>query len=110
HGLMSSPEAWDNAMNDLRGDPELRKRYQFWMFFYSTGNPILASGARFRKSLSDLRAQLDPEGKDPPFDRMVRIGHSMGGLLSRLAIASSAKLSGTRPPRSHPSRSRWMPS
>ncbi len=44
HGLMSSPEAWDNAMNDLRGDPELRKRYQFWMFFYSTGNPILASG------------------------------------------------------------------
>ena len=91
HGLMSSPEAWDNAMNDLRGDPELRKRYQFWMFFYSTGNPILASGARFRKSLSDLRAQLDPERKDPAFDRMVLIGHSMGGLLSRLAIASSGQ-------------------
>ena len=91
HGLMSSPEAWDNAMNDLRGDPELRKRYQFWMFFYSTGNPILASGARFRKSLSDLRAQLDPEGKDPAFDRMVLIGHSMGGLLSRLAIARSGQ-------------------
>jgi len=91
HGLMSSPEAWDNAMNDLRGDPELRKRYQFWMFFYSTGNPILASGARFRKSLSDLRTQLDPEGKDAAFDRMVLIGHSMGGLLSRLAIASSGQ-------------------
>jgi pimeloyl-ACP methyl ester carboxylesterase len=78
-------------MNDLRGDPELRKRYQFWMFFYSTGNPILASGARFRKSLSDLRTQLDPEGKDAAFDRMVLIGHSMGGLLSRLAIASSGQ-------------------
>ena len=91
HGLMSSPEAWDNAMNDLRGDPELRKRYQFWMFFYSTGNPILASGARFRKSLNDLRAELDPERKDPAFDRMVLIGHSMGGLLSRLAIASSGQ-------------------
>jgi pimeloyl-ACP methyl ester carboxylesterase len=91
HGLMSSPEAWDNAMNDLRGDPELRKRYQFWMFFYSTGNPILASGARFRKSLCDLRAQLDPERKDPAFDRMVLIGHSMGGLLSRLAITSSGQ-------------------
>ena len=65
HGLMSSPEAWDNAINELRGDPELRKRYQFWMFFYSTGNPILASGARFRKSLNDLRTELDPESKDP---------------------------------------------
>ena len=91
HGLMSSPEAWDNAINDLRGDPELRKRYQFWLFFYSTGNPILASGARFRKSLNDLRVQLDPEKHDQAFDRMVLIGHSMGGLLSRLAISSSGQ-------------------
>ncbi len=91
HGLMSSPEAWDNAMNDLRGDPELRKRYQFWMFFYSTGNPILASAARFRKSLSELRTQLDPEHADPAFDQMVLIGHSMGGLLSRLAITNSGQ-------------------
>ena len=45
HGLMSSPAAWTNAMNELRGDPEFRKRYQFWMYFYSTGNPLLASGA-----------------------------------------------------------------
>ena len=47
--------------------------------------------ARFRKSLNDLRAELDPERKDPAFDRMVLIGHSMGGLLSRLAIASSGQ-------------------
>jgi pimeloyl-ACP methyl ester carboxylesterase len=91
HGLMSSPEAWTNAMNDLRGDPELRKRYQFWMFFYSTGNPILASAARFRKAVNDVRAQLDPQCQDPAFDRMVLIGHSMGGLLSRLAISSSGQ-------------------
>ncbi|MFO0888796.1 MAG: alpha/beta fold hydrolase [Isosphaeraceae bacterium] len=92
HGLMSSPEAWDNAMNDLRGDPELRKHYQFWMFFYSTGNPILASGARFRKALHEIREELDPDRKDPAFDRMVLIGHSMGGLLSRLAISNSGQI------------------
>jgi pimeloyl-ACP methyl ester carboxylesterase len=92
HGLMSSPEAWTNAINDLRGDPELRKRYQFWMFFYSTGNPILASAARFRKALSDVRAGLDPEAADPAYDRMVLIGHSMGGLLSRLAMTSSGQI------------------
>jgi pimeloyl-ACP methyl ester carboxylesterase len=91
HGLMSSPEAWDNAINELRGDPELRKRYQFWMFFYSTGNPILASGARFRKALNELRTQLDPEEQDPAFDHMMLIGHSMGGLLSRLSISSSGQ-------------------
>jgi pimeloyl-ACP methyl ester carboxylesterase len=91
HGLMSSPEAWDNAVNDLRGDPELRKRYQFWLFFYSTGNPILASAGRFRKALDDLRTQFDPERKDPAFDRMILIGHSMGGLLSRLAISTSGQ-------------------
>ena len=92
HGLMSSPAAWTNAMNDLRGDPELRKRYQFWMFFYSTGNPLLASGARFRKALGDLRAELDPEHQDPAFDHMVLIGHSMGGLMSRLAISRSGQI------------------
>ena len=92
HGLMSSPAAWTNAMNDLRGDPELRKRYQFWMFFYSTGNPLLASGARFRKALGDLRTGLDPEHQDPAFDHMVLIGHSMGGLMSRLAISRSGQI------------------
>jgi pimeloyl-ACP methyl ester carboxylesterase len=91
HGLMSSPEAWTNAMNDLRGNPELRKRYQFWMFFYSTGNPLLASGARFRKALNEIRSELDPGRQDPAFDRMVLIGHSMGGLLSQLAISRSGQ-------------------
>jgi pimeloyl-ACP methyl ester carboxylesterase len=92
HGLMSSPAAWTNAMNDLRGDPELRRRYQFWMFFYSTGNPLLASGARFRKALGDLRLQLDPDHQAPAFDRMILIGHSMGGLMSRLAISESGQV------------------
>ncbi len=91
HGLMSSPEAWTNAMNDLRGNPELRKRYQFWMFFYSTGNPLLASGARFRKALNEMRSELDPGRQDPAFDRMVLVGHSMGGLLSQLAISKSGQ-------------------
>lgn len=89
HGLMSSPGGWANAMNELRGDPELRKRYQFWMFFYSTGNPILDSAARLRESLLAIRSEFDPEGRDPALDDMVLIGHSMGGILSRLMISRS---------------------
>jgi len=89
HGLMSSPDAWTNAMNELRGDPELRKRYQFWMFFYSTGNPILTSAARLRSSLVSIRDELDPGARDPAMDRMVVIGHSMGGVLTRLMVSDS---------------------
>jgi len=89
HGLMSSPGAWTNAINELRGDPELRKRYQFWMFFYSTGNPILTSAARLRQSLISIRDEFDPEAKDPALDDMVVIGHSMGGILSRLMVSDS---------------------
>ncbi len=89
HGLNSSPEAWTNAMNELRGDPELRKRYQFWLFFYSSGNPILLSASRLRTSLNEIREQFDPQGRDPAFRQSVVIGHSMGGLLSRLIVSSS---------------------
>ena len=89
HGLMSSPLGWANAMNELRGDPELRKRFQFWMFFYSTGNPLLASGARLRQALQTIHEEFDPRDEDPAFDHMLVVGHSMGGLLSRLMISSS---------------------
>ncbi|APW61406.1 esterase/lipase family protein [Paludisphaera borealis] len=89
HGLMSSPLAWANAMNELRGDPELRKRYQFWMFFYSTGNPILASGARLRLALKTVHDEFNPNDEDPAFDHMLVVGHSMGGVLSRLMMSSS---------------------
>ena len=91
HGLASSPLAWAQAVNELRGDPEIRKRYQFWLFYYTTGNPILSSAARFREAINDVRQEFDPEHLDPALDRMVLVGHSMGGLLSRLALVSSGQ-------------------
>ncbi len=89
HGLGSSPRAWLQDMNELRGDPELRRRYQFWLFFYPSGNPYIHSAMVFRESLNAARARFDPGHNDPAFDRMVLVGHSMGGLLSKLAVQSS---------------------
>lgn len=89
HGLMSSPLAWTNAMNDLRGDPALRERYQFWMFFYSTGNSIAKSAALLRHSLAEVQQEFDPAGNNPTFNQTVLVGHSMGGLLARIAVSSS---------------------
>ncbi len=88
HGLMSSPATWAGMFNDLRGDPVLRKRYQFWFFMYPTGLPIGYSTHLLRQQLNAVRAYLDPNAENPNFNRMVLIGHSMGGLLSRGMVQS----------------------
>lgn len=89
HGLGSSPMAWGRVVNELRGDPALRSRYQFWMYMYPTGNPFMLSAAELRRALAEARDAVDPDHSDPAYDQMVLIGHSMGGLLSKLAIAES---------------------
>ena len=40
HGLWSSPITWMEMFNDLRGDPELERNYQFWFYLYPTGQPF----------------------------------------------------------------------
>src|SRR5262249_23935727 len=41
HGLLGSPLTWAPMYNDLQADPEVRRRFQFWLYFYPTGNPYL---------------------------------------------------------------------
>lgn len=89
HGLGSSPMAWGKVVNELRGDPALRSRYQFWMYMYPTGIPFMLSAADLRRALAEARDAVDPDHSDPAYDQMVLIGHSMGGLLSKLVIAES---------------------
>jgi pimeloyl-ACP methyl ester carboxylesterase len=84
HGLLSSPLVWTTMFNDLRADPTLRKHFQFWFYLYPTSNPYLATAADLRKDLDRLRSELDPDGRDPCLDQMVFVGHSMGGLVSKL--------------------------
>ncbi len=84
HGLLSSPLTWAPMYNDLLADPVLRDRFQFWVYFYPTGNPYLATAANLRGDLARLRKALDPDGRDAALDEMVFVGHSMGGLISRL--------------------------
>ncbi len=89
HGLLSSPLTWMPVFNDLRADPELRQRFQFWFYFYPTGDPYIATAADLRRDLEGLRADLDPDHKDAALDRMVLVGHSMGGLISKLLTVDS---------------------
>ncbi len=84
HGTASNIGNWAEMFNMLLADPEIRERMQLWFFQYPTGLPIPISAASLRTALKDVVATVDPEGTDPALKRMVIIGHSQGGLLTKL--------------------------
>ncbi len=88
HGLISDPNDWRFLHNALLADPEIRRRYQFWAFYYPTSMAVPWSSTRLRQSLAHLHERMNPGGRNPNFNHMVLIGHSMGGLLSRMQIVS----------------------
>jgi hypothetical protein len=89
HGTASSPARWAEMANELLGDPNIAARYQLWFFIYNSGNPIALSAMKLRESLSSAVADLDPAGKDPALQKMVVIGHSQGGLLTKMTVVDS---------------------
>ena len=89
HGLWSTPMTWLEMFNDLRAQPEIRNNYQFWFYLYPTGQPFWISAAQFRDDLNSMRADLDPQHAAIALDQMVLVGHSMGGLVSRMQTIES---------------------
>jgi pimeloyl-ACP methyl ester carboxylesterase len=92
HGIWSTPITWVRMFNDLRSIPAIRQNYQFWFYFYPTGQPFVLSAAQLRDELAEIRGLLDPQRRQPALDRLVLIGHSMGGLISRLQTVDSGNL------------------
>jgi pimeloyl-ACP methyl ester carboxylesterase len=89
HGLWSSPITWMEIYNDLRSDPLVREHYQFWFYMYPTGQPFWLSATQMREDLALMRRELDPTRRYPALDQMVLVGHSMGGLVSKLQTVES---------------------
>ncbi len=89
HGLWSSPLTWMPMFNDLRSFRELRKNYQFWFYQYPTGQPFWVSATQLRADLQAMRRDLDPKYQHRVLDQMVLVGHSMGGLVSRMQTIES---------------------
>ena len=84
HGLQSTPVTWVPLVNTIWADPILRRNYQVWVFSYPSGYPIPYSALL-------LRRELDALNKTSPNHRpIVLVGHSMGGILSRLMITDSS--------------------
>jgi len=93
HGTASSAGRWAEMLNVLQNDPIISARYEFWFFSYDTGNAIVYSSMLLRDALTSAVKLQDPEGKDPGLKQMVVIGHSQGGLLTKMtAIHSGSTL------------------
>jgi pimeloyl-ACP methyl ester carboxylesterase len=83
HGLADTPATWIPMLNALRGDPDIRRRYQFWFYSYPSGYPYPYSAAILRHELDAVFRRF------PARKPIVLIGHSMGGMISRLMITDS---------------------
>jgi pimeloyl-ACP methyl ester carboxylesterase len=67
----------------LVADPEIRRRYQFWVYSYPSGYPYPYSAMLLRHDLDGI-ARAFPDHKS-----VVLVGHSMGGLICRLMVTDA---------------------
>lgn len=82
HGLASSAATFNNLVNRLMADPDIRNRYQFWYFNYPSGTAWTQNATQYRQTIENARRMLDPDHRNANWDKMVVIGHSMGGLIT----------------------------
>jgi pimeloyl-ACP methyl ester carboxylesterase len=83
HGLQDTPVAWVPMVNALWADPALRRNYQVCVFNYPSGYPVQYSALLLRRELHALDRTF------PDHRPIVLVGHSMGGIISRLMITDS---------------------
>jgi pimeloyl-ACP methyl ester carboxylesterase len=83
HGLMDSPATWTPMINHLRADEQIRRNYQFWFYSYPSGYPYPYSASILRRELDEIQKRF------PLQKKMVLIGHSMGGCISRLLLTDT---------------------
>jgi triacylglycerol esterase/lipase EstA (alpha/beta hydrolase family) len=86
HGLVSSPDAFKNMINELAPEPWFRERYQIWLYNYPTGTPWIYNSLKFRKLMGEACDYARSKGGGETLDEMVIVGHSMGGLLARSSV------------------------
>ena len=54
HGTASSPVRWAELFNEISNDPVVGGRYQFWLYQYNSGQPILYSAMLLRRALRNV--------------------------------------------------------
>jgi pimeloyl-ACP methyl ester carboxylesterase len=85
HGMLGSPGNWSVMLEGLSADPTVHGHFQLLTFRYDSLRPIPESGQKLLAALGEARRRFDPEGCDPSFEKVVLVGHSMGGLVAKAA-------------------------
>jgi pimeloyl-ACP methyl ester carboxylesterase len=85
HGLQDTSATWMPMFNALLDDPEIRDAYQFWFFTYPSGYPYPYSAGLLRHDLDEFDKAF------PDHKPIVMVGHSMGGLLTRMMLTDSGQ-------------------
>ena len=83
HGLMDTPVTWVPMMNEMYADPFIRHNYQFWFYSYPSGYPYPYSALILRQELDGMEKRFLLRKK------IVVVGHSMGGCISRTLITDT---------------------
>ena len=83
HGLQATAASWAPMIDSLRQDPWIRAHYQFWFFSYPSGYPYPYSAMLLRRDLDGIKRAF------PGQKRIILIGHSMGGMISRLMVTDA---------------------
>ncbi|MCF8024884.1 MAG: hypothetical protein K9K82_05300 [Desulfobacteraceae bacterium] len=89
HGTMSSPVWWAEMLNTLQSDLQIRKHFQIWLYLYDSGKPVVFSAIHLRESIEKQIKKSDPSGEDSALKKIVVVGHSQGGLLTRYTAVES---------------------
>jgi pimeloyl-ACP methyl ester carboxylesterase len=83
HGLGDAPMTFTALANGLNASPEIRDKYQLWVFQYPSGLPFPYSASLLREALREVYQEY------PDTPKATLIGHSMGGLVSDLMVRDS---------------------
>lgn len=81
HGIKSTPNTWNQTMNEMMADPVVRDQYEFWTFGYPTGAPIPFLSARLRDEIEEMVAFRKSRGAET--EKVTVMAHSMGGLIAK---------------------------
>jgi pimeloyl-ACP methyl ester carboxylesterase len=89
HGMLGGPGNWSVMIEQLRADPLISTRWQLLTFGYDSFQSIPESARQLREMLAEARALLDPAGQDRGLERVVLVGHSLGGLVAKAVAAGT---------------------
>lgn len=86
HGLGSRPATWMTLYNALLAEKWFRENFQVYAFYYPSGLPPMYPAAALKQGLEKMHGELKNRGAGPNADRVVLVGHSMGGLMTSFQV------------------------